>query len=305
MGGTIVRLSQPHSSKEVIMIKGNDLILITGATGQQGGAVARELLSRGHKVRAMTRKPEGDAAQALKKLGADVMSGDLDDPKSIEAVLTGAWGVFAVQNTWEAGVEKEEEQGKRFAELARKKGVSHFVYTSVGSAQRNTGIPHFENKWRIEETIRRLGYPSYTILRPVFFMENFLSPWLKPGLDQGKLMIGLQPTTRLQMIAVEDIGKFGLRAFEEHEKMNRKEIDLAGDERSMPETAEILGRAMGKKIEFVPVPIAEVRKFSEDYALMLEWFDRVGYNANIPGLAKDYGIRLTTFPEWASKAVRG
>jgi len=286
------------------MKKGKDLILITGATGQQGGATARELLSRGHKVRAMTRKPDGDAAQALKKLGAELIAGNLDDSKSLEAALTGAWGVFSVQNTWEAGVEKEEEQGKRLAELARKKGVSHFVYTSVGSAHRKTGIPHFDNKWRIEETVRRVGFPSYTILRPVFFMENFLSPWFKPGLEQGKLMIGLQPTTRLQMIAVEDIGKFGLRAFEDHEKMNRKEVDLAGDERAMPETAEILGKAIRKKIEFVPVPIAEIRKMSEDYALMLEWFDGVGYNVNIPGLAKEYGIRLTTFPEWASKAVK-
>ncbi|HUK56843.1 MAG TPA: NmrA/HSCARG family protein [Nitrospiria bacterium] len=286
------------------MNQGKDLILITGATGQQGGAVARELLSRGHKVRAMTRKPDGDAARALKKLGAEMIAGDLDAPKSLEAALTGAWGVFSVQNTWEAGVAKEEEQGKRLAEVARKKGVSHFVYTSVESAQRKTGIPHFDNKGRIEETVRRLGFPSYTILRPVFFMDNFLSPWFKPALDQGKLMIGLKPATRLQMIAVEDIGKFGARVFEEHEKMNRKEIDLAGDEKTMPETAVILGKATGKTVEFAQVPIAEIRKSSEDYALMLEWFDRVGYSADIPALAKAYGIRLTTLPEWAAKALR-
>jgi uncharacterized protein YbjT (DUF2867 family) len=277
-------------------------ILVTGATGKQGGAVARQLLSHGHKVRVMTRKPQGEAAKTLLKLGTEVVQGDLDDPESVERALNGAWGVFAVQNTWEAGVAREEEQGKRFAEIARKKNVQHFVYTSVGSAHRNTGIPHFENKWRIEETVRGLGFPSYTILRPVFFMDNFTSPWFLPSLQQGKLMIGIKPKTVLQMIAVEDIGKFGALAFEKNWEVNRKEIDLAGDQHTMPQAAAILSKAIGKKIEFVEVPKEEVRKMSEDYAVMLEWFDRVGYNVDIPELEKEYGIPLTSFAEWAAKA---
>ena len=89
--------------------------------------------------------------------------------------------MFAVQNTWEAGVEGEEEQGKRLATLAKEAGVQHFVYTSVGSADRQTGIPHFENKFRIEETVRSLGFPSYAIIRPIFFMENLPSPWFLNG----------------------------------------------------------------------------------------------------------------------------
>jgi len=284
------------------MDKGKNIILVTGATGKQGGAVARQLLSRGHKVRALTRKPQGEAAIALSKLGAEVMQGDLDDLQSLERALTGIWGVFAVQNTWEAGVVHEEEQGKRLAEIAKKKNIQHFVYTSVGSAHRNTGIPHFDNKWRIEERIREIGFPSYTILRPVFFMDNFTSPWFKPGFKEGRLIIGIKPNTVLQMIAVEDIGKFGVRAFEKHREMNRREIDLAGDQHTMPKAAEILSKAMGKKIQFVQTPIEEVRKFNKEYAIMLEWFDRVGYNVDISMLAKDYGIRLTTFAEWAGKA---
>ena len=91
------------------------------------------------------------------------------------------WGVFAVQNTWEAGVEKEEEQGKRLAKIARDKGVQHFVYSSVGSAHKKTGIPHFENKFRVEQTVKQLGFPSHVILRPVFFMENLPTPWFLNG----------------------------------------------------------------------------------------------------------------------------
>ncbi len=95
------------------MRAGKDVVLVTGATGQQGGAVARQLLARGHKVKAMTRKPDGDNAKALAELGAEVVQGDLDDAASLERAIDGAWGVFAVQNSWEAGVEGEEEQGKR------------------------------------------------------------------------------------------------------------------------------------------------------------------------------------------------
>ncbi len=276
-------------------------ILVTGATGQQGGAIARELLKHGHHVKAMTRKPESEKAQALANLGAEIIHGDLDDAHSLEKAVSGAWGVYSVQNTWEAGVEKEEEQGKRLAGIAKKTGVEHFVYSSVGSAQRSTGIPHFDNKWRVEEAIRELGLPSYTIIRPVFFMDNFLSPWFKPGIDQGKLMIGIKAETVLQMIAVEDIGKYGLWAFENYEELNGRAIDIAGDAWKMPEAAKIIGEAAGKTVEFVQVPIEEVRKFSTDFAIMLEWFDRVGYNADIEGTAKDSGIQPTSLADWAAK----
>jgi uncharacterized protein YbjT (DUF2867 family) len=279
---------------------GKDKILVTGATGQQGGAVARELLAAGHSVRAMTRKPDGDAAQALAALGAEVVSGDLDDTASLRAALDGVWGVFAVQNSWEAGIEGEEKQGKRIAQLAKDAGVQHFVYTSVGGAEKNTGIPHFDNKFRVEETVRSLGFPSHTVLRPVFFMENFLSPWYKPALDEGNLAISMPPGTKLQMVAVADIGKYGRMAFEQHDEMNGKAIEIASDDVTMPRAAEIIGKASGKSISFFQVPIEEVRKFSDDFALMFEWFDSVGYGSDIGGNAKEYGIEPTSFEEWAA-----
>jgi uncharacterized protein YbjT (DUF2867 family) len=282
----------------------NQKILVTGATGKQGGSVARQLLLHGHTVIAMTRKPDSEKARVLARLGAEIIQGDLDDSASLQRATKGIWGVFAVQNTWEAGVEKEEQQGKRFAEVCRKAGVQHFVYSSVGSADRNTGIPHFDNKWRVEETVRSLDFPSYTIIRPVFFMENFLSPWFKPGIDEGKLLVALKPDTVLQMIAVEDIGKFGAWAFEEHEALNGREIDIAGDASTMPEVARTISSASGKKVEFVRASIEEVRKSSEDFAIMLEWFDAVGYNADIDAVSQESGIQPLTLDEWASKVYR-
>jgi len=276
-------------------------ILITGATGHQGGAVARALLAGGHKVRALTRKPEGEAARALADKGAEIVRGDLDDEASLSKALAGTWGVFGVQNTWEAGVEGEERQGKRLAELARRAGVEHYVYTSVASAHRRTGIPHFDNKWRVEQTVRALGFPSYAILRPVFFMENFLSPFFKPALDQGKLAVALRADTPLQMIAVGDIGAYGRLVFEKAESFAGRELDIAGDELTMPEAARVLGAAMKKKVEFASVPIAEVRKGSDDYATMLEWFDRVGYDVHIRSRSRECGIAPTRLETWAAK----
>jgi uncharacterized protein YbjT (DUF2867 family) len=285
------------------MMETGSVILVTGSTGQQGGAVARELLAAGHKVRAMTRKPDSESAAKLVALGAEVVQGDLDDASSLQRAVEGAWGVFAVQNTWEAGVDGEEEQGKRIAEISREQGVQHFVYTSVGSAHRETGIPHFDNKWRVEETVRSVGFPSHTILRPVFFMENLVSPWFKPYIDEGNLAIGIKPDTSLQMVAVADIGKYGRTAFEKHEQLNGRAIDFAGDEMTMPEAAKIIGQASGKQVGFLQVPIEQVREFSEDFALMLEWFDRVGYEADIAGNAKEFGIAPTRFQEWTSEVA--
>lgn len=277
------------------------LILISGATGKQGGAGARELLKAGWQVRAMTRKPESEAARELAALGADVVRADLDDATSLASALRGAWGALAIQNTWEAGVEQEEIQGKRFAQAAKKAGVQHLVYQSVGSAHRNTGIPHFDNKWRIEKEIESLEFPSHVILRPVFFMENLTSPWFLPYIEQGTVAIGIKPDTRLQMIAVQDIGKYIKVAFEKAATLNRRAIDLAGDALTGPEIAAQLSNLTGAQLQFYQVPIEQIRAGSEDFALMLEWFDAIGYDADIEGTAKEFGIKPTRFAEWAAQ----
>jgi uncharacterized protein YbjT (DUF2867 family) len=272
-------------------------ILITGATGKQGGAVLRHLQGSAFKLRALTRKPESEAARALVAKGVEVMQGDLDDEESLKAALKDVWGVFAVQNTWEAGVEGEEEQGKRIARLARGAGVEHFVYTSVGSAHRETGVPHFDNKRRVEKEVRAQRFPSHVILRPVFFMENMASPMFLNG---GSLGVAMKPETRLQMVAVDDIGRVGARAFTDATTLNGREIEIAGDQVTMPEAARVLGKSLGREIQFVEYPIAAVRKQSEDMALMLEWLERVGYDADIAALDAEFG-RMTRFKDWAAR----
>lgn len=278
------------------------LVLVTGATGSQGGGVARELLAKGWRIRALTRRPDSDKARALATAGAEVVAGDLDDLPSVRSALAGVWGVWSVQNTWEAGVEREEAQGKALATAAREAGVQHFVYSSVGSAHRNTGVPHFENKWRIEGTVRALRFPSHAVLRPVFFMENLLGS----GFLQGdRLVAALAPETRLQMVAVADIGRYGAMLFERADEMNGAAVDLAGDALTLPEAAAKLSKALGRPLAFQRNSIASVRQYSVDLALMLEWFDRTGYDADIPRLSRFYDVPTTTFDAWASQQRRG
>src|ERR1700683_4837433 len=276
-------------------------ILITGVTGQQGGAVAQALKGAGFHLRGLTRKPDSERAAALAHKGIEIVKGDLDDEATLGRALAGAWGVFGVQNAGEAGVEREEEQGKRLATLARDGGVEHYVYTSVGSADKRTGVPHFDNKWRIEETVRGLRFPSHVILRPVFFMENLLAPF---SLQGSTLAWALGLATQLQMIAVEDIGWVGARALTDFAALNRRESDLAGDVRTMPEAAEMLTEALGRPIAFAQTPIEQVQQYSKDMAVMLEWFERVGYRADIAGLGRELGRALTKLPGWARGHAR-
>ena len=276
-------------------------ILITGVTGNQGGAVAQALQGSGFHLRGLTRRPDGQRAAALARQGIEIVQGDLDDEASLRRALAGAWGVFGVQNAGEAGVEREEAQGKRLATLARETGAEHYVYTSVGSADKRTGVPHFDNKGRIEETVRGLRFPSHVILRPVFFMENLLAPF---SLQGSTLALALPPGVKLQMIAVDDIGWFGARAFTDAAALNRREIDLAGDIRMMPQAAGVLTEALGRPIAFAQTPLEHVRRYSKDMATMLEWFERVGYNADIAGLEREFGLTLTKIPDWARRRAR-
>ena len=275
-------------------------ILITGITGQQGGSLARALSGKGLKLLGMTRKPEGDAARAAESRGIEIVQGDLNDATSLRRALDGVFGVYAVQNTWEAGVEAEEEQGKRLANVAKEAGVEQFVYASVGSADRHTGIPHFDNKARIEEVVRDLGFKYWSIVRPVFFMENLISPSFLNG---NQLTSGLSPDTVLQMIAVDDIGQYVAPFFLEPERFNQREIDIAGDAVTMPQAAATLASAFSRPIELVQVPIEEIRKSSDDFATMLEWFERVGYDADIEATSQEFGVTPTSLETWARTRV--
>jgi len=184
-------------------------ILVAGATGQQGGAVARHLREGGFAVRALTRDPDGDKAQALRAGGSEVVRGDLSDRASLDAALEGVYGVFSMATPFEQGMDAEVLQGKTLGDAARAAGVRHYVYSSVGGAERRSGVPHFETKWQVEEHLRSLDLPM-TIVRPVYFFENFGGWGLQPqeGGEGYTLAMPLSPDATLQSVAVDDIGAF-------------------------------------------------------------------------------------------------
>lgn len=270
------------------------LILVTGATGQQGGAVATALLTKGQKIRVMSRTPE--KASALAKAGAEVVKGNLTNASDLQAALRGVHGVFAMSTPFEAGMDQEVRQGIMMADAAKQAGIAHYVYTSVGSAHRNTGIPHFETKWKVEQHIRQIGLPA-TVLRPVWFMENFTT-FSKPSAE-GILMMPMRADKKLAMVALRDIGEFGAAAFMRPNDFLGQAIDLAGDELTMPDVAVHLSKVTGRSIQFQGLPLEQAEAaMGHDLATMFRWFNEVGYQINVAALKQTFGIPLTTFAEW-------
>jgi len=272
------------------------LVLVTGATGRQGGAVARHLLKRGFRVRGVTRDPAKPAALALAERGAEVVRGDLDDPASLERAIRDADGVFSVQNFWETGYEREIRQGIALADLAKAAGTRHFVYSSVGSAHRKTGLPHFESKWQIEEHLRAIDLP-HTVLRPVWFMENWEGPMRGP-IVEGTLALPLGDDRPFQQIAIEDIGAFAAMVFENRDEWLGRAMDLASDERSVSEIARTFGEVIGRPVRYARLPWEEYRQAAgEEYTKAMRWIDAVGYDADIATLRR-VAPQLTPFDEY-------
>jgi uncharacterized protein YbjT (DUF2867 family) len=261
-------------------------ILVLGATGKQGGAVARELLRRGRIVHALVRDPRTRAALALADAGAVLVRGDMDDEASLRAAMTGMHGVFSVQSFLiTGGVAAEERQGKAVADAAAATGVAHFVYSSVGGAERSSGVPHFDSKWNIEQYIQKIELPA-TILRPVMFYDNFND--ISPRLIDGKLVLGLwlRPEVPLQLIATSDIGAFAADAFDDPAGWLGRQVEIAGDELTGPQMAEAFERVCGMPARYEQLPIARLRAARGDLAAMFDWFDREGYRADLAELRR-------------------
>jgi len=273
-------------------------VLVIGATGQQGGATAQQLLDRGRRVNALVRDPDSAAAGALRAAGAELVAGDLDDPASLRAAMKGVSGVFLVLTMMVGpkispeGVVAEERRGKAVAELAGESGVGHLVYSSLNGAGARSGIPYYASKARIEEHIRALGMPA-TILRPVSFMDNFAT-YNRPVLDSGEVVVSLAVRADLpmQLIAVQDIGAIAAIAFDRPDQFLGRTVEIAGDVLTPPQIAETFGRVCGLPARFRQTPIEQIRAFDQQLAQMFTFFnehpsepaDLAALRAQHPGL---------------------
>lgn len=269
------------------------IIAVTGATGQQGNAVALRLLADGWKVRALTRDTTKPAARALASKGAEIVPGDMENRSQLEAAFHGAYGVFSVQNFWlpNVGFEGEVRQGKKLADAAKAAGIQHLVYSSVGASYRGAGQRHFESKWIIEQYIHSLGIP-FTILRPAAFMENYerSRAQIVNGTYVGR---GLRPEKGVQNIAVEDIAVFVTLAFADPKQYLGKTIELSGDELTEAQIAETFSRVIGRPVKLAR-PVTGQGWMSEDEVKAnFAFFNGEGYDADIPALRKIHPGLLT------------
>jgi uncharacterized protein YbjT (DUF2867 family) len=238
-------------------------------------------------VQAMTRDPSSEAAQRLGKRGAEVVQGDLDDPASFRPLVRDADAAFFVSNFWKVGYDRQVEHGTTFAEVADEEGLDQLVFSSVGSADQGTGIPHFDSVAEVEETVDDLGVPR-TFLRPVFFFQN-----LEPSAEDitgGTLAQPLAEGVPLQMIDVDDVGRVAAQVLADPDTYVGEARDLAGDELTLEEAAGVFSEVVGSPVEPYHVPIDEAREaFGDEFATMFEWFNQGGYSADIADLEEEFG----------------
>src|SRR5262249_26562689 len=236
------------------------VVLVSGATGRQGGAVLRHMLPKGWKLRALTRNPGSLAAQELARQGIEIVRGDLEEPGSLRGAAQGAYGVFSVQDFWAVGAKREVMQGKNLADAAKKAGVQHFVYCSVGGAERHTGIDHWESKWEIEKHIRQIGLPA-TVLRPAAFMENYYVEQVEIGILRGRLMDPVRADKPYQTTAREAWGGLGALACEGRKGSRGREGEWGGSNLPTGRAGEFSGGVLGKPVKFRRLPLPMVRLF--------------------------------------------
>jgi uncharacterized protein YbjT (DUF2867 family) len=268
------------------------IILVMGATGRQGGAVYQHLQKKGFKLRALVRDPNSTQARQLMGYGEKVLQGSLDDADSLMRAMDAVYGVFSVQ-PYSAS---EIQQGAAVIEAAQRQGVSHFVYSSVGAADEETGIPHFESKIKVEEQLLSSGL-QYTIMRPVFFMENWHRGF-GASIRNGQLQQPLSPTTKLQMVAVDDIGAFAALAFEHPDKWKNRTFSLAGDELSIQQIADAFSRVTAQDVKYVQISWDQFEKnMGRELTVMYRWFEEKGFHFNIEQVRREYPL-THTFNRW-------
>ena len=282
------------------MVANQRNILVTGATGQQGGSLTRLLLQKKHKVYALTRNTQSPAAQDLRNKGANIVKGDLDDPNSLQHAVKDVESIFLMGTPFEDGTEGETRRGQLVADIAKENGIEHLVYSSVANADKNTVIHHFESKYKVEQHIKNLGIP-YTIIGPTFFMENLLGP----GLEQGQLALPLSLSTTLQQSALQNVAEFSALVLERRKPFLGKRIDIASDDVTGEQAAKILSNELGYKIRYVPIPLEQVYQANEDMARMYEWYEKVGTGIDISALHQEYPeVNWLTFRDWAKLRLK-
>ncbi|NEN05387.1 NmrA/HSCARG family protein [Diaminobutyricibacter tongyongensis] len=268
---------------------GSPLIAVVGATGKQGGSVVDALLARGARVRALVRDPDKPAAQSLADRGVQLSIGDLGDAASLDALFDGVDAAFAMTTPLEGGTERETEVGIAIADAAARVGVPHLVLSTVGGAERESGVPHFESKRRVEEHIEALGI-HHTFLRPVLFMDNLSG--FATSVEGGEVVVrlALPDGIPLQMVAVRDIGRAAAAILLGGTAVEGESIEIAGDTLTGSQIAKTIGAYAGLPARYEALPLEAIAAFG-DTADMFRWF------AETPAYQADFEATRALVPD--------
>jgi len=248
-------------------------IFVTGATGNQGGAAVRSLLNSGYAVKALTRNPNSEAAKKLKDLRAEIVQGDLNNKESYSDQIRNVYGVFCVLSL-ENGTTKEIQQGIDLVNLSKTLGIKHFLYSSVIGADLNTGIPHWESKFIIENHIRQIGLP-HTIVRPASLFENFLLPAVKKRIIKGKLPSPIDKNINQLFIGSVDIGTISACIFDKPEMYLSKIVPLFSEELNMEMVSTIFSEVLKRKISYQKMPMFLTRLvMGKNLFKMFDWINK-------------------------------
>jgi uncharacterized protein YbjT (DUF2867 family) len=279
-----------------------NVVLVTGGTGSQGGATVTHLLAaKKVRVRVLTRNLESPQAKSLAARGVELVKGDFEDVASLRTALAGVSAAFSVQQwTEKGGTAAEELNGKRFADAVKASGSPHLVYSSAEGVERNSGLGHYESKWAIEQHIRDLKLPA-TILRPVGFMDAFGVPAMQRGMFLGIFRANFGVSLPVQFVATYDIGWFAARALEDPERFAGRVIPLAGDELSIGEIINTFKTVTGRKPWVAPIPtFLAKRAMPKEFLDMFTWIREKGFKADIAQVRQEYP-QLLTFAGWVRK----
>jgi uncharacterized protein YbjT (DUF2867 family) len=279
-----------------------NVVLVTGGTGSQGGATVTHLLAaKKVHVRVLTRNLESPKAKSLAARGVELVEGDFEDVASLRTALAGVSAAFSVQQwTEKGGTAAEELNGKRFADAVKASGSPHLVYSSAEGAERKSGLGHYESKWAIEQHIRDLKLPA-TILRPVGFMDALGVPAMQCGMYLGMFRANWGVSHRVQFVATYDIGWFAARALEDPERYAGRVIPLAGDELKVADIIRTFKTVTGHKPWVAPIPaFAAKMMVPKEFADMFRWIREEGFEADIAQVRQEYP-QLLTFAGWLKK----
>lgn len=269
-------------------------ILVLGATGRQGGAVVDALTSGefgSFDVVAGTRNPASDAAESLRSRGVSVVPIDLLDEESLVAAMEDVDGVFAVTTFFEGGIDAEIEQGKQIVAACEAAGVDHLVFSSVGSADADTGLEHFESKAQTERRIAETAIPA-TILRPVYFMQNLGGQAAQ--IRDGMVTLAMAEGVELAMVDQRDIGRAAAAAFADPDSFVGETLTLAGDSLTLDEIAVVLSEHLGIDVEAVHLDTETLREQAGDeMAEMFVWFNETGYDVDVRALEERLGFEMS------------